>query len=430
MRLSLQILIPVRVKRIAAICLSLNLPIAGAQLVLHAPQPPSAQSSVVAALTATPSLSPVQPLNEAHAQALNALRAALTLAMSSSISSATPAKIDWPEAYATKLAAGDSTPLVEAAIELLSSTPTAAHINLALRLGEQAANMNDERATALLAVAAANGWGQPRDTAKARSLLQGLQEQGYARAYCLQAELDARLPGGAQQRRVRALLAEGAQLGDAACLNAHAAALEQEGHAEAARTAYEQAAAKGHAAASANLARLKTLADEAAQRRHESAAQLPTLANVLQAAERGDAQAQFDLARRLHRGVQAPHDLAAAFYWYSQAAQHLSAAREVFSLIVSQSPGLVNGELDVQTLQSLSQLPVVMSIEPATHMAALSAPRFVQAPLRDASLLAGLERSERPARKPLAAKTSTPQTSLVATPSSVDTADMLSLKAR
>lgn len=424
MKLNMQIPIPIWVKHLIVICLSLNLPIAGAQLVLHAPQTPLAQNSVVAALTAaaTPSLSPVQPLNETHAQALSTLRAALTLAMSSSIGSATPPKIDWPEAYATKLAAGDSTPLVEAAIELLSGTPTATHINLALRLGEQAANMNDERATALLAVAAANGWGQPRDTAKARSLLQGLQEQGYARAYCLQAELDARLPGGAQQRRVRALLAEGAQLGDAACLNAHAATLEQEGYAEAARAAYEQAAAKGHAAASVNLARLKAQADEATQRRNESAAQFPALASLLQSAERGDAQAQFDLARRFHRGVQAPHDLAAAFYWYSQAAQHLSAAREVFSLIVAQSPGLAQGELDVQTLQSLSRLPAVMSIEPAAHSTALSAPRFVQAPLREASLLAGLERSERPARKA--------QTSLVATHPSADTAGMLSLKTK
>jgi TPR repeat protein len=409
---------------ISAACLSLYAPTAPAQIVLHAQPLHQAQTSVAGALTAsaTPALSPVQALNEEHAQALTALRAALKLTLTASAGTPAAAKIEWPAAYANKLAAGDATPLVEAAIELLAGTPTAPQTNLALRLSEQAANMSDERAVTLLAAAAANGWGQPRDTAKARSLLQGLQEQGYARAYCLQAELDARLPGGAQQRRVRALLAEGAQLGDAACLNAHAATLEQEGYAEAARAAYEQAAAKGHALASANLARLKVQADEATQRRNESAAQLPALANVLQAAERGDAQAQFDLARRLHRGVQAPRDLAAAFYWYSQAAPHLSAAREVFSLIVSQSPGLAQGELDAQTLQSLSRLPAVMSIEPAAHSTALSAPRFVQAPLRDASLLAGLERSERPARKV--------QTSLVATHSSADTASMLSPKTR
>jgi TPR repeat protein len=362
-----------------------------AQIVMHNMAAPTTATTpaLVAVFNPTPVLAAVQARDDVHAKALSALRDALKQALAAAKSAVAMPSIDWPEPIAKLIKDNDATPLIEAAIELIAGEQVPRHIALALKLAEQAAAMNDPRATALLASAAANGWGQSRDAARARALVHALQQQGFARAYCLQAEWDARLPGGAQQRSVRALQAQGAEQGDAVCLNAHAAALEEEGHVEAARAAYTKAAEQGHANAAANLARVNDLMEQAKLRRDQTL--LPTLSKLQTQAEQGNAQAQYDLARRLHRGAQAPKDLAQAFYWYSQAARSMPQAREVFGLIVAHSPALQYGEIDVTALQTLSQLPAVKSIEKQANEAARM-PRVQQPPLRDASLLVGIEK--------------------------------------
>lgn len=265
---------------------------------------------------------------------------------------------------------GDTTPLLLAGLEAARGVHVARNYGLAMQLLQRAAAQYDPRAITAMAVMQANGWGVPRDLAHARGMLQALEQVGFGRAYCVQAELDARLPGGAQLRRNKALIAEGARLGDAYCQNMLGATLELDGDFDAAQQAYEAAAAQASATAQRNLARL-------AQR---SQGQQNSLLELQERAEAGNPQAQFDLARRLHRGIGVPRDYAAALKWYGEAAKQLPQAREVLQVILQQNAD--PNHLDPLVMQRLSNLPVVADV---------AMPVMVRSPLRDPDALAGLE---------------------------------------
>jgi TPR repeat protein len=275
-----------------------------------------------------------------------------------------------PPDLAQRVAGGDTTPLVIAGIESLRGTHAPRNMVLALRLLQQAAAQADARALAALAAAQANGWGMPRDVGRAREQLLALQRIGFGRAFCMQAELDGRLPGGQELARNKALIAEGARRGDAYCQNLLGATLELDGDVEAAREAYGAAAAQGSDTAARNLARLAA----------RSSGQRNSIVELTQQAEAGNPQAQFDLARRLHRGVGLPRDYAGALHWYREASYQLPQAREVLQLIL-QANGSADS-LDPEVMQRLSNLPVIASV---------ALPPLRRGPERDADALAGLD---------------------------------------
>jgi hypothetical protein len=279
---------------------------------------------------------------------------------------------EMPADSARKIASGDSTPLLLVGLEALRGTHVPRNYGLAIRHLELASARSDARAMTALAMAYANGWGVSRDFSRARDMLQALQRIQFPRATCLLAEVDSRLPGGAAQQRTRALILEGASQNDPFCLNLHGIALETDGSFAAANEAYMAAASAGSTAAARNVQRMQTRLVSAQN----------SMIELLTQAEAGNAQAQFDLARRLHRGVGMPRDFAGALRWYREAAMTHPQAREVLSLILHENERAETGDLDAETMQKLSLLPIIASV---------AQPVSRQPPVREADVLAGLE---------------------------------------
>lgn len=320
--------------------------LASAQLVVHRPAGAAAEEDIA------PADSPLEPQRQAVIAALKV----------------TPFVL--PPEVAQAVAQGDTTALLLAALESARGVHVPRNDALAWQLLQQAAAQYDPRALAAMAVMLANGTGVPRDIGHARDLLNMLERVGFGRAYCMQAEIDARLPGGAQSSRNKRLIAEGAASGDAYCQNLLGVRLELDGDYRGAHDAYAAAAAQGSITASRNLARL-------AQR---ASGQQSSLLELQQRAEAGNPQAQFDLARRLHRGVGVPRDFAAALKWYREAAAQLPQAREVLQVILAENGSA--DRLDPAVMQRLANLPAVADV---------AMPVVMRSPLRDADALAGLE---------------------------------------
>jgi uncharacterized protein len=279
---------------------------------------------------------------------------------------------EMPADSARKIATGDTTPLLLVGLEAIRGTHVPRNFGLAIKHLEFAAARSDARAMAALAMAHANGWGVPRDISRARDMLQALQRIQFSRASCMLAEVDSRMPGGAMQQRTRALLQEGAAQNDSFCLNLLGIAYELDGAVSQAHDAYKAAAAAGSAAGNRNLQRMQTRLVSAQN----------SMVELLMQAEAGNPQAQFDLARRLHRGVGMPRDFAGALRWYREAAFTHPQAREILSLILQENQGAETGDLDAETMQKLSMLPAIASVaQPASR----------QPPVREADVLIGLE---------------------------------------
>ena len=183
---------------------------------------------------------------------------------------------------------------------------------------------------------------EPRD---GRAEVERAAEQGCARAHYLLARLDEKVPMAlrAQReglsisdaaRRLRAALERGAALGDGHARNHLATLLEIDHDVKAATELYRQAQADGNRAATQNLLRLRRL-----EAQHDVD---EPIAALERRARSGDAEAQYRLARRLHRGQGVLVDYAAAWHWYQAAArQKFKPAEDMMALVLAQprAPG-------------------------------------------------------------------------------------------
>lgn len=228
----------------------------------------------------------------------------------------------------------------------LGDAPGAA---LVPRLQRQAA-AGDVCAPAALGYLQALGIGMLRSLEQGRAAIARAGERGCARAHYLGARVDETIPSPQQRERVRAALEAGAALGDGHALNHLGTLLEIDGEREQARGYYREGQAAGNRAASHNLARLDRLDASTSEREPIDA--------LRKRAESGDAQAQYRLARRIHRGQETLIDYVSAWRWYRESArQGFKPAQEMMALVLSQ-PSAKDGKITPKWFAQLALVDV------------------------------------------------------------------------
>lgn len=217
------------------------------------------------------------------------------------------------------------------------------------------------------------GWGTLRSPAQGREQLLEAAQSGCARAWYWAWLAEGSFARPEVHARTEAGLALGAADGDGHALNALGSVREVAGERELARQLYEQARAAGNTTAQHNLARLARLAARDAQR--------PTHAMLDAQAERGDASAQYGLARRFHQGDGVAVNYVQALAWYQKAAlQGHIAARNMLALVQARMGSAQPG--DLTALAELAGLELTSD--------ELNKPRGVAQPIEDEDPFAGL----------------------------------------
>lgn len=252
------------------------------------------------------------------------------------IEPATP--IEWPSGSAPDDASGRGPALGEA--------PGPALVPALQRQ----ASAGDACAKAALGFLQAAGIGMLRSPQQGRAEIASAIERGCARAHYLSARLDEAIPSARRRARARAGLETGAALGDGHALNHLGTLIEIEGDRDRARPLYRRAQAAGNRAAAHNLARLDRL--EATTTGREP------IDVLRKRAESGDAEAQYRLARRIHRGESALIDYVSAWRWYRESArQGFQPAHEMMALVLSQ-PTAKDGKISPKWFAQLALVDV------------------------------------------------------------------------
>lgn len=193
----------------------------------------------------------------------------------------------------------------------------------------QQAEAGERCARAAVGYLLASGIGTPAAPEEGRAELVAAARAGCARAHYLLALLDEGAATPEQRERAWAALRAGAARGDGHALNHLGTLHEIERELAEARALYRRALAAGNRAAGLNLARLQRL--EALPPEREPIAALERRARA------GDGEAQYRLARRIHRGDGALIDCVAAWRWYGESARRgFEAAREMMALLLAQ----------------------------------------------------------------------------------------------
>ena len=197
----------------------------------------------------------------------------------------------------------------------------------------------------------ARGWGVRRDLPQARELIERSIQAGCARAYFWGWLIDESAPNPRSRERALSSLGQGADRNDGHALNALAILSEIDERRDEARRLYLRAANTGNATARLNLARLAKYFAQSSEK--------PRLASLQERAQSGDAQAQFQLARRLHQGDGVSPNYVQALKWYSQsAAKGNAASLEMLQLIQSKlgstTPVHTNVSINVAVMSDLA----------------------------------------------------------------------------
>lgn len=249
-------------------------------------------------------------------------------------------------ALVSQARAGDPQAAWRVALALFSGDCTAQNYGQVLGFIEMAAQSGHACATGALGLMMVRGWGIGRDLLQARELLERSALAGCRRAYYwswLADELAAR-----PQTRERALLQlmKGADAGDGHALNALAVVREIDGQRGDARMLYARAASAGNTTARTNLARLARYFSKSSEK--------PGVALLTRRADAGDAQAQYQLARRFHQGDGISANYVQALKWYQRAADKGNpAAREMLTLIQAR---LGNGDAPDKAFSDLAMV--------------------------------------------------------------------------
>ncbi|MBS7807649.1 tetratricopeptide repeat protein [Variovorax sp. PCZ-1] len=204
-------------------------------------------------------------------------------------------------------------------------------------------------ASGALGLAHARGWGVRRDLTYARELIERSIQAGCTRAYYWSWLADEAAPNPSARERARSDLAQGADRNDGHALNALAVQNEIDQQRNEARKLYLRAANVGNATARLNLARLARFFSQSSEK--------PTMTSLQQRAQSGEAQAQYQLARRLHQGDGVSPDYVQALKWYSQsAAKGHTAAREMLQLVQARLGNAALASLHTVNISVMSDL--------------------------------------------------------------------------
>lgn len=212
---------------------------------------------------------------------------------------------------------------------------------------QRSADSGNVCAHAALGYFQALGIGMPAEPGAGRDAIAHAGERGCKRANYLLARLDETQPGAAQRDRARAALLAGTAAGDGHAMNHLATLVETDGDPARARSLYREAQAAGNRAASQNLLRLRRLADMRPDEREPFEA-------LERRARDGDAQAQYRIARRIHRGEGTLIDYVAAWRWYRESARRgFQPAHEMMALVLAQ-PSAKDGKITPKWFASLA----------------------------------------------------------------------------
>lgn len=196
----------------------------------------------------------------------------------------------------------------------------------------------------------AQGIGMPAEPGAGRAALTDAGARGCRRANYLLARLDEAQPSAPHRERVFAALQAGAAAGDGHALNHLGTLAEIDGDPARARALYAQAQAAGNRAAVQNLLRLRRLSELGPEREPFDLLE--------RRARAGDAQAQYRVARRIHRGDGASIDFVAAWHWYKESArQGFKPALEMMALLLA-APSAKEGRISARWWASLALLDV------------------------------------------------------------------------
>lgn len=210
------------------------------------------------------------------------------------------------------------------------------------------ADAGEACAGAALGYLQAEGVGMMRNAAEGRGAIEGAIGSGCARAHYLLALL---LDTPARADAMRKELEAGAAEGDGHALNRLGTLAEVDGERNRARDLYRRARAAGNRAAVQNLLRLDRFAATAGAKE--------PVARLRERAKAGDAEAQYRLARRIHRGEAGPIDYVQAWQLYRQSARSgFEPAKEMMTLVLAQPGAKSSGKITAKWWARLALVDV------------------------------------------------------------------------
>ena len=214
----------------------------------------------------------------------------------------------------------------------------------------QQADAGNLCAQAALGYLQALGIAMPATPGAGRAVVADAAARGCKRAHYLIARLEESGPTAEHRERARSALLAGAGAGDGQALNHLGTLVEIGGDTVRARSLYREAQSAGNRAATQNLLRLRRLEEMGPERE--------PFEELERRARAGDAQAQYRVARRIHRGEGRAVDYVAAWHWYRESArQGFKPAHEMIALVLAQ-PSAKNGKITAKWFASLAFVDV------------------------------------------------------------------------
>ncbi len=214
----------------------------------------------------------------------------------------------------------------------------------AFRWFARAAASGEPRAYLALGHLYAEGLGTSRNTGLARDYLERALDAGLPRAYLLLASALQGLPPSKRRDDPQQLLTLGLQANDGPSGNALGMLFEAKGAFNEAERAYRDAERLGSKAATQNIVRLGLLRDKLSRN---------SLARLNDRARLGDADAQYELAVRFHRGEGIPVNYGDAIRYYERSAAAGNPAAKRMLLLITSRPS-ATGTLNVAWMQELA----------------------------------------------------------------------------
>ena len=235
-------------------------------------------------------------------------------------------------ALVAKARSGDGPAAWRAGLASFRGACRASNYGEAMAFFEMAAKAGIACASGAQGVMLSRGWGASRELSNAQQLIQQSMDSGCNRAYYWAWLVDDQaIKPDARARGLQRLML-GVQAGEGHALNAWGVLREADAQREAARSLYQQAAKAGNATAQLNISRLVRYFAQSSEK--------PDLAALGKRAQRGEAQAQYLLARRFHQGDSAAVNYVLALQWYELSArQGFAASREMLGLIQARLAG-------------------------------------------------------------------------------------------
>jgi TPR repeat protein len=240
---------------------------------------------------------------------------------------------------------GDTQAQLELAYAYFDPVPgSIARYPEAFRWFTRAAAGGEPRAYLALGYMHSEGIGTARNMGLGRDFLEQALAADLPRAYTLLATIEQALPPSKRREEPIQLLRLGLQANDGPCGNALGVAYEAKGQPIEAERAYREAERLGSKAATQNIARLVLIRDRSNR---------SSMAKLSDRARLGDADAQYELAVRFHRGDGIPVNYGDAIRYYERAGAAGNAAAKRVMVLIASRPS-ATGDINVAWMQELA----------------------------------------------------------------------------